>query len=424
MIKKHIVIIIVCVVIVALGVLAFTVPGAQANKNLNYQEALVTLEELKRLDALLNVLVLKSRYGFEKNYDAISQLPSDIRLLQIKLAQTGEFLGEKERAEVNTHINTYIAAVEQKENVVNKFVSHNSVFRNSINYMLSEIPLLIKTAENENHERGAKLLSRLNENILEYSLLYKPTNNSEIRRLIKEISAISSVLVKSNPLLILELLIHAKTVLREKRLTDQYLTESLGIVVRGHLEKLQIVLNNHHIQQTFESSGQRWWPIGYFALLLVFMVYFGYRFQNRYSRVQGEMKKYKEDSEQSSEWIASLGSEVVSVGTNISLPLYKAANNMDSVSKHLSRVIDFFQQLKNIFAMMRAKTAGKEIGKALVELERNSRKEKWYELFENITTSQKDMVKELEKARELSDKLQEFKRTDFILLQREVRNET
>jgi len=124
------------------------------------------LEIIRQQDALLNQYILESRYGQLKNYDPIVSSQQDITYLLDTLANENPAYFAQGETKIQQAFMQYRTLFNQKNELIDRFKSHNAVLRNSIQYFPTASQLQIDQIGPQSAH--ALLIRDLRESVLLY----------------------------------------------------------------------------------------------------------------------------------------------------------------------------------------------------------------------------------------------------------------
>jgi two-component system NtrC family sensor kinase len=117
------------------SILAFLYVRTQGHDASSYFENVAVLRQLKQLDALWELNVLKSKMGIDTNYDALVDPLVDLNQLREKLQTDIATRGQIGATTLTGLSEDFHRAIEEKTRLIEHFKSHNSVLRNSLAFL-------------------------------------------------------------------------------------------------------------------------------------------------------------------------------------------------------------------------------------------------------------------------------------------------
>ncbi|MGL5077780.1 MAG: DAHL domain-containing protein, partial [Waterburya sp.] len=143
------------------------------------------VQHLQELDTRINLNVLQARDGLLNYYDPIVQDIAELKQLQIKLQQIPSFVDSRGKEELRQMLQTEIELGREKEKIIYKFQSENSILRNSLVYFPIAIDDLV--TKNSTSKVLAEQCNSLLRNILLFNLSTDEALASQIEADIRQI---------------------------------------------------------------------------------------------------------------------------------------------------------------------------------------------------------------------------------------------
>lgn len=299
------------------------------------------LRALQRLDAQMDQLALRSRFGLDGDYDELSRVPARISELLAGLA-AGPFAAERISGTlVDRHFRTLSSTLVAKIDAVENFKSHNSILRNSVAYAPQAGEELAVVAEQNGMVDLAGYLRRVTRDLLAFSLVSGANQNDALASSVNDLEGFDQSLPEAEQIKGLQFLVHARTVLQEKPTTDRYLAETLAAPTEQHLNSLQAAYTAQIERQAAASRHFNLALAGYIGLLLAGFLFVAYKLRRLYVTLDAQVKERTSQIQQAyeelkasqqrliqSEKMASLGQMVAGVAHEINTPLGYVRNNM------------------------------------------------------------------------------------------------
>ena len=199
------------------------------------------LLNINGLDSKVNEYALRNRYNIDNNYD--------------KLARSSSLLNKsiedmKNTYFTNTDVTSNLLNVKFKDlrneliikkDLIENFKSHNSVLKNSLKYVPIAGKKLILIAEKEKLLDTAKLYREVIIELLEFSLLKSSSNADNLELLLPKLLEAEEQMPEYALSTSIEFMNHANTVIKEKALTDGYLSKALSPSTKSSLSDLSKV---------------------------------------------------------------------------------------------------------------------------------------------------------------------------------------
>ena len=127
--------------------LIFLFVNARAINPFQNQRTLEDLNEISTMDSQIDEQVVKLRYRLQNNYDGLVVAENEIRLCQDDLKTNRLFLHEDER--IDRAVRQWEQALTRKEELIERFKSHNAILKNSMYYFPVTIDEAVRLAPSE-----------------------------------------------------------------------------------------------------------------------------------------------------------------------------------------------------------------------------------------------------------------------------------
>jgi len=354
---------------IALGV--FSYKNYKEFSSQRYLEGLSLVNQLRHADADLNILLLKSRYGLQADYDDMAKktvfLNDGLSTLRSEYLQN--YLASD--LDFSNVFKEYEEQLLLKMDLVESFKSHNAVLRNSIKYappLGDELILELESKDNDLVE----LLKKINRALYRWSLY----GDKEQAKIIQENSRNILDLVPAfdNDTPLLEYNSHLIAVVDEQEQTQGYLNNALSINTENTLASVDGLYTSLYLSQSVEAGKVRTYAmIAYGMMAALVALYFAWLLRKNYTDLEGKVdqrtlqinKAYselKESQEQlvQSEKMASLGQMVAGVAHEINTPLGYVNNNVSIVSSLFTSMEILMKSLGNVYKEALNKPHNKE----------------------------------------------------------------
>ena len=184
-----------------------------------------TLRQLQEQDARINQSLLQLRLGLLNNYDPIVNKQAGIQALHNELASPPRFAG-KNYQQIQRQVQESQQLWQEKNALIERFNSGNSVLRNSLAYL----PIAVENLSGSSAiapETAARLNTILRE-VLLFNLSATQEDISEIKQEIEQIDRLAG----SDNRDVVSALTHANVILEKSLETDNLIEQALEIPTR------------------------------------------------------------------------------------------------------------------------------------------------------------------------------------------------
>lgn len=269
-------------------VLAFLFNRTQAVDIEAQNRVMLNLREFEKLDAEWNVNVLRSHIGVNPDYDPLSaSLP---RMRQL-LARLGPALPASHATQARQAYADLVQALNDKEELVEQFKSHNALLRNSLIYLPAAIADLKTELAGAPH--SAALDAALNSlliDTLRYNLAPDPALRTRIERSIDGMPALGAPFGAEVQTELAMLAMHGRAILRQRDMENDVEARIASVGTARASERLANLFDRAYDQGEIERQRFRSYLFVYSAVLLVLLVYFARRLRRSY-RIIGEVNR-------------------------------------------------------------------------------------------------------------------------------------
>ncbi len=219
------------------------------------------LRRLNQIDATLNKDVFELRYGVLTHYDSLVRGVKEIETLKQNLNKIPKFIDEESSHNLILKIASYQRVQNEKEQLIEKFKSGNSLLKNSLYYL----PVLATELAQQASNNGDDLLAIRINDLLKDILLYNLTSSEDIAPKIVEKLDIFEYNLKEYALRVkvkdLDLMLaHVKVILENKPGVDLLIQKLVSLPTGQKGEELYKVYNSEYEKALLTA--------GYYRLIL------------------------------------------------------------------------------------------------------------------------------------------------------------
>lgn len=362
------------------------------------KQALVTetLHKMEKIDNTLNDEVLRSRLALSSDYDTLAKQFPRLRKLQSSLNEGPWSIRGQAGAIVDRELEAYAELIDNKEDLIERFKAHNSILRNSTNFVPVGGAQLAAQLEREDNSELVEPVQTLIRDLLEYNVLASNSARSAVEARVGTLQVQTKSFAEPLAVQFANLLTHASTILKEKPVTDGLVNEIVNLDTSVTREELSRAYSSFVVAQRSEARVYRWILTACALLMLAGLVYVVYRLQTTSYRINQANSAYAKANDSlklrtnqlrtalntiktsqtqliQSEKMSSLGQMVAGVSHEINTPLGYVTSNVGIVSNHVTRLGELARKYKNVFQLLQMpESNASEIARELSEVSRLS----------------------------------------------------
>ncbi len=259
-------------VIVVMLTLGFLFYKTQSDHSADYNEAIDTLRNFKRADAMFNQNILLSRYNLLLHYDPLKEGKFRLEAMVKEIRQEG--YSQVHAGATEAEANAIAQLVKEKLELAESFKSRNAILKNSTRYLPIGVGQLVDALRKDGDSTA--LINQVSE-LLGKTLSFSVTSDEPFRlHVLGRIENIERSRDLYPPALrpILDhLIVHARIVMREKLALDGLVGRIISMPIAAQLDELAEIYEHHYRLHNAEVLVyQR--VLYLFALVLLF--YIGY----------------------------------------------------------------------------------------------------------------------------------------------------
>jgi signal transduction histidine kinase/DNA-binding NarL/FixJ family response regulator len=278
------------------SILLFLFVKAQDVAASSYLDDSASLHQLHLLDTSWELDVMRSKTGIHANYDALVDPLVELKELQGKLAADVATSSHAAPEKVAA-IAALGTALHQKTLLVERYKSHNSVLRNSLDFL----PTALDDAYRASHGAGGgsravqDALGRASAILLD-TMIYSQAPTQDAASLIgDQLKLLSTLDARLQSLEALRIFAaHVRTVLREQPVVNDVLAGIADVPTTARIEDISRILNREHAAAEGAANAYRW-LLFLFAAALVALLFVAavrlFRSHAMINRVNGDLQE-------------------------------------------------------------------------------------------------------------------------------------
>jgi hypothetical protein len=227
--------------------LTFLLSRAQSVNSTEHDRYNADLLRLKESDAVLDETVLRTRYRLLVSYDSLNAELAQIRKLQSGLKTPPAYIGQQGQAEMRREFEAFGKELDHEGRLIEEFKSQAAVINNSLRYFpIATRNLAEKVELKQRSHNLADDLNLLVADVLGYSLAPDQQLAQRIKAQIDQLSHTADTQDPTTQAQLLNILIHANTILEKKPALDKLTKELLSVSGVEHAEKLYPSYTQHY----------------------------------------------------------------------------------------------------------------------------------------------------------------------------------
>jgi two-component system, NtrC family, sensor kinase len=411
------------ILITILGLLIYKTRSVDFDK---YNEIISTLRQLKQVDAEWNVDVLKSKTGFNTNYDPVASPLPLVEALETALRdKTTEVWGES--AGLKGMLDQYRKVMDEKITMIERFKSQNSILRNSSRFLPVAATEMIESVRASNLSLGAKgEVEELLNGVLTNTMTYNLTPDATLKEMVESRAATLKAKGESLPSELKErvdvFVAHSATILRQQEIGDKLLNQLATLPTAKKIDELSDTFQKQHEESLLGQQIYRQLLVGFSIFLLALLAFFGWRLAKSYrelnksnvqlNKANAELKESQMALVQS-EKMSALGQMVAGIAHEINTPLAYVKGTLSVLAEQFGPLRELAKHAYQFTQVVHAPTPDKqEVNRQYAHVSRLSAEVEEHKVMDELGTLLKDGLHGIDEISEIVVNLKNFSRLD------------
>jgi two-component system, NtrC family, sensor kinase len=339
------------------GILSFLVVKTRSVDFDGHNDIVGTLRQIKQLDAEWNVDVLRSKTGFNSNYDpVVSPLPLMDSLEAALRNKTAEIFSTQLTGEgaLYAQLDAYRKAMDEKINSIERFKSQNSILRNSSRYLPVAANELMETLRGERIDAATRsdteeALNRILADTMAFGLSAETTTKDRIEQSSARLLEVASKFSPDMRDRVNGFASHVATIVKQQEIGDRVLAQIAALPTAKKIDELTDTYQKEHDGQLQQQQLYRNLLIAYSAAMLLLLAYLGWRLLKSYrllNRSKHDLERANLELKESqvymvqAEKMSALGQMVAGIAHEINTPLAYVKGTIEVLKDQMSPIND------------------------------------------------------------------------------------
>lgn len=398
-----------------------------------FNKTQLQIGELRQIDTGINEETLKARLAIITDYSRLRELYNRQGEVHRQLRSEPNAFTANPTQETRQTLLDYLDTSTRKEDLSKEFQNHNGLLRRSINSVPIANQDFLRALPGQWYQELLNPARELTKEALEYAANPLAGNAFVAQVWIDQLTERRDELEGTIRELLDNLLQHVSTVLSEKGRTDDVMLQLLAVDISTRLDRMTDEVNA--AQRLLVEEQERWrlTLAAFSALLILLLVYAGFRLRSYYTALQQANEQLEQkvverteslstalrqlkDSQAhliQSEKMASLGQMVAGVAHEINTPLGYTKSNLFSAMRLIDEVEELINEHRKLLELLRDPTSTKDqIHEQSEKADKLYEDCNSYETFISMREALKDGDYGLAQISELVNNLKNFSRLD------------
>jgi two-component system, NtrC family, sensor kinase len=412
------------------SVLCFLVVKTRSVDFDGHNDIVSILRQIKQLDAEWNVDVLRSKTGFNSNYDPVVSPLSLMDSLETALrAKTDEVFGEKSAADLAllSQLDIYRKTMDEKINSIERFKSQNSILRNSSRYLPVAANEFMESLRSENVDATTRnnteeALNRILADTMAFGLSAEAPTKERIEQSSARLMLLANKFSPDMRERVTGFASHVATIVKQQEIGDRVLAQIAALPTAKKIDELTDSYQKEHDDQLQQQQLYRNLLIAYSVAMLFLLAYLGWRLLKSYrllNRSNQDLERANLELKESqvymvqAEKMSALGQMVAGIAHEINTPLAYVKGTIEVLKDQMSPINDLasksYQFTKLMLDPNKDRKALSTQFETVSELSRDVQESN---VIGEMNTLMKDGLHGIEQISEIVQNLKNFSRLD------------
>ena len=352
------------------GGLGFLVYKTRSVDFETHTEVISTLRQLKQVDAEWNVDVLKSKTGFNSNYDPVANPLPLIDSLQTSLRARSDQLwmqSDASNAALLPRLEAYKTAMDQKIALIEQFKSQNSILRNSSRFLpvaATELAESVRSSgvEEKTRREMDEALNAILADTMAYNLAPDAALKAQIEKNAAGLQQLSKPLNAGLGERVDVFAAHVGTLLRQQEIGNKVLGNIAAMPTAKRIDDLTDGYQQEHEALLVGQQTYKQMLVAYSVVLLLLLGYLGWNLLRSYRLLNQSNKNLEKTNYElkesqvymvQAEKMSALGQMVAGIAHEINTPLAYVKGTLEVLNDQINPVKDLAQRSHEFVQLMR-----------------------------------------------------------------------
>jgi two-component system, NtrC family, sensor kinase len=395
-----------------------------------HNEIVSMLRQIKQLDAEWNVDVLRSKTGFNSNYDpVVSPLPLMDSLEGALRTKTDELFGTGGSGDAGllAQLDGYRKAMDEKINSIERFKSQNSILRNSSRYLPVAANEMMESLRTENVDAATRgqveeALNRVLADTMAYGLSSDAAAKTKIEQSIESLTRNAAKFSPEMRERITGFATHVGTIVKQQEIGDRVLGQIAALPTAKKIDELSDVYQKEHDNRLQQQQIYRNLLIAYSILMLLLLAYLGWRLLKSYRLLNSSNKDLEHANRElkesqvymvQAEKMSALGQMVAGIAHEINTPLAYVKGTIEVLKDQMTPINELASTSYSFTKLVRDPNKDRsELSRTFETVSELSKDVSETNVIGEMNSLMKDGLHGIEQISEIVQNLKNFSRLD------------